>query len=128
MNAFLKSEVKSYKRRHSRSLSDWNCGKNEINHCIFLLCQKSEVCPERHLSRFTILPQKITIDGRGMTIQEAITEMWARIQPLTDRGYNPVSGVEIVDNKSKEIIQTFQINDPDFRNHIVEDKNAHRVQ
>jgi hypothetical protein len=62
-----------------------------------------------------------------MTIQEAITEMWARIQPLTDRGYNPVSGVEIVDNKSKEIIQTFQINDPDFRNHIVEDKNAHRA-
>jgi hypothetical protein len=62
-----------------------------------------------------------------MTIQDAITEMWARIQPLTDRGFNPVSGVQIVDNKSKEIIETYQLDDPDFRKQITEDKNAHKA-
>lgn len=62
-----------------------------------------------------------------MTIEDAITEMWARIQPLTNRGYNPVSGVQIVDNKSKEIIESYELDDPDFRKKITEDKNAHRA-
>jgi hypothetical protein len=79
------------------------------------------------MSRIQHLPQRITIDGRGMTIQDAITEMWSRIRPLTDKGYNPISGVQIVDSKSNEIIQTFLLDDPDFRKQIVEDKEAHKA-
>jgi hypothetical protein len=68
------------------------------------------------------LTEQITIDGRGMSIHEAIQEMWERIQPLEQRGFNPVSGVEIVDTKTKEIIQSFQLTDPEFQVHLKSDE------
>jgi hypothetical protein len=68
------------------------------------------------------LPENFTIDGRGDSIHDAITEMWSRMRPLELRGYNPISGVEIVDVATKEIIQTFQISDPEFQLHLKSDE------
>jgi hypothetical protein len=68
------------------------------------------------------LPESVTIDGRGITVQEAIKEMWARMQPLEQRGFHPISGVEIVDTSKKETIQTFQLTDPEFLVHLKSDQ------
>jgi hypothetical protein len=57
-----------------------------------------------------------------MSIHDAITEMWERIRPLELKGYNPVSVVEVIDNKTKEIIQTFQLTDPEFQLHLKSDE------
>jgi len=70
------------------------------------------------------LTERITIDGRGETIQEAIKEMWTRIQPLIERGYNPVSGVQVIENSSKNIVQTFQLSDPEFELHLRNDMTS----
>jgi len=59
-----------------------------------------------------------------MSIHDAITEMWERIRPLEQRGFNPVSGVEIIDTKTKEIIQTFLLTDPEFELHLKSDKKG----
>jgi hypothetical protein len=67
------------------------------------------------------LAETITIDGRGITIREAIREMWNRMQPLEARGFHPISQVEIVDNLNKEIVQVFQLNDPEFQVHLKSD-------
>jgi hypothetical protein len=63
-----------------------------------------------------------------MSIHDAVTEMWSRMQPLTQRGFNPVSGVQIVDNTSKDIIQTFQLSDPEFQAHLKSDESAQKSQ
>jgi hypothetical protein len=67
------------------------------------------------------LPEIITIDGRGNSIPDAIKEMWSRMGPLEQKGFNPISDVEIVDESSKEIIQTFQLSDPEFQLHLKSD-------
>jgi len=64
------------------------------------------------------MPEMITIDGRGDSIHDAITEMWSRMRPLEQRGYNPISGVEIVDVATKEVVESFQISDPEFQAHL----------
>lgn len=71
------------------------------------------------------MPETITIDGRGNTIREAITEMWRRMQPLELRGFHPISEVEIVDASKKEIIEHYQLTDPEFQDHLkpIENKN-----
>jgi hypothetical protein len=68
------------------------------------------------------LPESVTIDGRGITIQGAIREMWARMQPLEQRGFHPISEVEIVDASKKETVQTFQLTDPEFLAHLKSDQ------
>jgi hypothetical protein len=68
------------------------------------------------------LTETITIDGRGVTIKEAIEKMWSRMQPLEQTGFHPISEVEIVDTTKKEIIQTFQLNDPEFQAHLTSDR------
>lgn len=56
----------------------------------------------------------IDIDGRGQTKEEAVQNMWERMIPLEEEGYHAVSSVEIVDAKTKKIIETFEITDPDW--------------
>ena|SRR5579872_176703 len=68
------------------------------------------------------MPEIITIDGRGLSVQDAVREMWARMQPLEQKGFNPISEVEIVDESTKQVIQTFQLNDPEFQVHLKSDK------
>ena len=70
------------------------------------------------------MAELVTIDGRGMSIHDAVSEMWERIQPLTQRGFNPVSVVEIVDTKTNEIIEHFQLTDPEFQAHLKGDLKA----
>jgi len=64
------------------------------------------------------LPETIVIDGRGATIQEAISEMWSRVQPLEARGFHPISQVEIVDASTRKVVRSFQLTDPEFRAHL----------
>ncbi len=59
-----------------------------------------------------------------MSIHDAITEMWERMRPLEQRGFNPVSKVEIVDTKTKEIIKSFQLTDPEFQVHLQADEKT----
>jgi hypothetical protein len=68
------------------------------------------------------MPETVTIDGRGTTIEEAVKEMWKRMQPLEQKGFHPISEVEIVDASKKEIIQTFQLTDPEFTVHLKTDQ------
>jgi hypothetical protein len=44
------------------------------------------------------------------------------MQPLAQKGYNPITGVEIVDAESKEILESYQVTDPDFLLHLQTDK------
>jgi len=69
------------------------------------------------------LVNAITIDGRGDTIREAVQEMWARMQPLEQRGFHPISPVEILDRKrGDQIIETYQLSDPEFQAHLESDE------
>lgn len=61
------------------------------------------------------MPNSVTIDGRGNTIQDAINEMWARMEPLSERGFRPVSEVEIIDESKKLVLETYQLDDPEFQ-------------
>jgi len=101
-------------------------GRRTLEKCHFTadfhLGAKSEVAPQEKPSSISKMTENITIDGRGMSIHDAINEMWARMQPLTQRGFNPVSGVEIVDNETKQIIESFQIDDPEFLLHLNSDE------
>jgi hypothetical protein len=72
----------------------------------------------------TGLPETVTVDGRGMTIQDAVKEMWGRMQPLEQRGFHPISEVEIVDASKKQIVQTYQLTDPEFLVHLKSDQDA----
>jgi len=85
---------------------------------------KSEVALAYFLAAELSLPEIVTIDGRGMSIHDAVTEMWERLQPLEQRGFNPVSGVEIVDTKTKEMIESFQLTDPEFQRHLQSDEKT----
>ena len=67
------------------------------------------------------LPETITIDGRGVTVQDAISEMRSRMQPLEARGFHPISEVEIVDTSKNQVIQVFQLTDPQFQVHLKSD-------
>ena len=58
----------------------------------------------------------------GITIRDAIREMWSRMRPLEARGFHPISEVEIVDTSKKEIVQAFQLTDPDFQVHLKSDQ------
>jgi len=68
------------------------------------------------------MPETIKIDGRGMTIQDAVREMRDRMQPLEARGFHPISGVEIVDAKKNKVIQVFELTDPEFQAHLKSDE------
>lgn len=70
------------------------------------------------------MPETITVDGRGLTIQEAIREMWARMQPLEERGFHPISGVEVVDARKREVVETFLLTDSEFLAHLKSDQDA----
>jgi hypothetical protein len=56
----------------------------------------------------------IDIDGRGKTVEEAVQDMWARMIPLEEKGYHAVSSVEVIDVKSKKIVETFQVTDTEW--------------
>lgn len=68
------------------------------------------------------MAETVNIDGRGMTIRDAVREMWVRMQPLETRGFHPISGVEIVDATKNEVIQVFELTDPEFQAHLKSDK------
>jgi hypothetical protein len=68
------------------------------------------------------LPETVTIDGREITIQQAIKEMWSTMQQLEQKGFHPISEVELVDKTKNEIIQTFQLTDPEFQLHLKSDQ------
>ena len=70
------------------------------------------------------MTESVSIDGRGNSIQEAIREMWSRMQPLEQRGFHPISSVEIVEETSKNIVQTFQVTDPEFKAHLKSDAQS----
>jgi hypothetical protein len=67
------------------------------------------------------MPETIKIDGRGVTIQDAVKEMWDRMRPLEARGFHPISDVEIVDATKNKVIQVFQLTDPEFQAHLKSD-------
>ena len=48
--------------------------------------------------------------------------MWSRMQPLEARGFHPISQVEIVDTSKKEIVQVFELTDPEFQVHLKSDQ------
>jgi len=50
-----------------------------------------------------------------------------RMEPLSQRGFNPISPVEIVDESKKQIIETFQIDDPEFRAQLNVDQNKRKL-
>jgi len=56
----------------------------------------------------------IDIDGRGKTPKEAVRDMWERILPLEGEGYHAVTSVEIVDTKSKKVVESFEVTDPEW--------------
>ena len=56
-------------------------------------------------------------------MREAIRDMWSRMDPLEEKGYHPISEVEIVDTSSKKIIQLFQLTDPEFQLHLKSDEH-----
>lgn len=64
------------------------------------------------------LPETIPIDGRGDSVRDAIREMWARVQPLEAKGFHPISSVEIVDEHTKQIVETYELTDPEFELHL----------
>ena len=74
------------------------------------------------------MPEIVTIDGRGITIQEAIRDMRARMGPLEERGFHTVSEVEIVDTSTKKIIQTFPIIESGVPDHLESDPHKKTQQ
>lgn len=67
------------------------------------------------------MAETIKIDGRGMTIPDAVKEMWDRMRPLEARGFHPISGVEIVDATKDTVVQVFELTDPEFQKHLKSD-------
>ena len=63
----------------------------------------------------------ITIDGRGNTVRDAIRDMWKRMEGLQEKGFRPLTDVEVVDTSTKKIIETYQITDPEFQLHLKSD-------
>ena len=68
------------------------------------------------------MAETIKIDGRGMTIQGAVKQMWDRMRPLEARGFHPISNVEIVDAAKNKVIQVFELTDPEFQAHLKSDQ------
>jgi hypothetical protein len=68
------------------------------------------------------MPETINIDGRGITVRDAIREMRDRMRPLEQRGFHPISEVEIVDTAKNAVIQTFTLTDPEFLAHVKSDQ------
>jgi hypothetical protein len=64
----------------------------------------------------------LDIDGRGQSIQEAVRDLWKRVKPLQDKGYHPVTSVEIVETKTKKVVETYQMTDREFIAHIEADE------
>ncbi|MDA4113552.1 MAG: hypothetical protein OK474_05875 [Thaumarchaeota archaeon] len=60
----------------------------------------------------------IDIDGRGSTIQEALADMWNRVNPLQDKGYHPTTNVEIVDATTKKVIESFPMSDQELKSRL----------
>lgn len=56
----------------------------------------------------------IDIDGRGQTPEEAVQDMWARMLPLEERGYHAITSVEVVEVKTKKVVESFELTDPDW--------------
>ena len=54
-------------------------------------------------------------------MREAVRDMWERMKPLKEKGYQPISYVEIVDTLNKNIIQSYQLTDSDFQQHLKSD-------
>ncbi len=46
------------------------------------------------------------------------------MQPLEQRGFHPISDVEIVDTSNREIIQIFQLDNPEFQAHLKSDQKT----
>ena len=55
-------------------------------------------------------------------MRDAIRAMWGRMQPLEQKGFHPISEVEIVDTAKKAVIQTFVLTDPEFLAHVKSDQ------
>ena len=55
-------------------------------------------------------------------MRDAIREMWSRMRPLEQKGFHPISEVEIVDKAKKAVIQTFALTDPEFLAHVRSDQ------
>lgn len=70
------------------------------------------------------MAETIRIDGRGVTVRDALQEMRDRMQPLEARGFHPISNVEIVDAKSNKIIESFELTDPEFEEHLKSDEQG----
>ncbi|MDA4121856.1 MAG: hypothetical protein OK456_01595 [Thaumarchaeota archaeon] len=49
----------------------------------------------------------ITIDGRGLTPTEAVADLQRRAEPLRLKGYHPITEVEIVDTKTKKVVEHY---------------------
>ena len=47
-------------------------------------------------------------------MEEAVQDMWGRMLPLEDEGYHAISSVEIVDAKTKKVVETFELTDPEW--------------
>ena len=60
----------------------------------------------------------LDIDGRGKTVEEAVQDLWERVKPLQEKGYHPVTSVEIVDAKTKKVLERYLVTDPEFIDHI----------
>ena len=60
----------------------------------------------------------LDIDGRGKTVQDAVKDLWSRIEPLQERGYHPVTSVEVVDTKTKKVVENYQLTDSEFIAHV----------
>lgn len=50
--------------------------------------------------------------------------MWVGCSLWNKEGYNPVSGVQIVNATTKETVQTFQLADPEFQAHLKSDESG----
>ncbi|MDG6925140.1 MAG: hypothetical protein JRN09_01160 [Nitrososphaerota archaeon] len=56
----------------------------------------------------------IDIDGRGNSVMEAVQDMWERMLPLEGKGYHAITPVEVVETKTKKVVENFQITDPEW--------------
>jgi hypothetical protein len=54
----------------------------------------------------------IDIDGRGKDSKEALQDMWDRMAPLEAEGYQVISTIDVVDTKTNQVVESFQVTDP----------------
>ena len=70
----------------------------------------------------------IDIDGRGFTVQEAITDMWNRVHPLADKGYHPTTNIEIVDTSTNKVIESFPMSDAELKSRLTPTQSTKQVK